>query len=132
MRRRTGEPAATGPTLPASVGGAQEGAARALSFTTLIVANLGLILANRSWTETILATLRRPNAALWWVVGGATAFLALALGVPPLRELFHFAAVGPAGLTGAVAAGLLAVAGIEAVKLVFAWRAGSTPERARS
>ena len=35
--------------------------ARALSFTTLIVANFGLILANRSWSRTVLATLRTPN-----------------------------------------------------------------------
>ena len=34
--------------------------ARALSFTTLIIANIGLILTNRSWTRTILPTLRRP------------------------------------------------------------------------
>ena len=36
--------------------------ATALSFTTLVVANLGLIFANRSWTRTIWSTLRTPNA----------------------------------------------------------------------
>src|SRR5262249_45706879 len=39
--------------------------ARALTFTTLIVANLGLIFTNRSWSRTILATLHEPNSALW-------------------------------------------------------------------
>src|SRR5262249_8340764 len=53
--------------------------ARALCFTTLIVANLGLILTNRSWSRTTLATLRSPNPALWWVVGGTLAFLAVVL-----------------------------------------------------
>ncbi len=45
--------------------------ATALSFTTLVVANLGLIFANRSWTRTIWSTLRTPNAALWWVIVAA-------------------------------------------------------------
>ena len=46
-------------------------AARALSFATLVVAFLTIILVNRSWTRTILSTIRAPNAALWWVVTGA-------------------------------------------------------------
>ncbi len=36
-----------------------------MSFTTLVVANLGLIFANRAWTRTIWSTLRTPNADLW-------------------------------------------------------------------
>jgi Ca2+-transporting ATPase len=64
--------------------------ARALSFTTLIIANLGLILTNRSWSRTILDTLRTRNAALWWVLGGALFFLGLVLYLPFLRGLFHF------------------------------------------
>jgi hypothetical protein len=51
---------------------------RALSFTTLIIANLSLILTNRSWSRTILDSLRSPNAALWWVLIGVVAFLGLA------------------------------------------------------
>jgi len=43
---------------------------RTLTFTTLVVANLGLIFVNRSWTATVLGGLRSRNAALWWVTGG--------------------------------------------------------------
>src|SRR6185369_11413412 len=50
--------------------GQAESEARALAFTTLIIANLGLILINRSWSRTVLATIRSPNPALWWVIGG--------------------------------------------------------------
>ncbi|MGE5192630.1 MAG: cation-translocating P-type ATPase [Deltaproteobacteria bacterium] len=71
--------------------GQGEREARALSFTTLIVGNLGLILANRSWSRSILETLRTPNRALWWVVGGTVTFLAVVLYVPFVRDLFHFA-----------------------------------------
>jgi len=56
--------------------GQGEAEARALTYTTLVIANLGLILANRSWSRTILETMSTPNPALWLVIGGALAFLA--------------------------------------------------------
>ena len=46
-------------------------AARALTFATLVVSFLTIILVNRSWTRTVVSMLRAPNPALWWVVGGA-------------------------------------------------------------
>src|SRR5262249_46713946 len=42
--------------------------ARALAFTTLIVANLALIFTNRSWSRTFSESLRTPNAASRWVL----------------------------------------------------------------
>ena len=44
--------------------------ARALTFTTLIIASRGLVFTNRSWSYGLLATMRVPNPALWWVTGG--------------------------------------------------------------
>jgi P-type Ca2+ transporter type 2C len=91
--------------------------ARALSFTTLIAANLALILTNRSWSRTILQTLRTPNAALWWVLSGAISFLALVLSVPFLRGLFKFSVLSPADLLICFAAGILSIAWFEALKV---------------
>jgi Ca2+-transporting ATPase len=65
--------------------------ARAVAFAALVLANAGLILSNRSVSRSILSTLRTPNRALWWVVGGALGGLAVALYVPPLRNVFGFA-----------------------------------------
>ena len=65
--------------------------ARALTFTTLIFANLGLIMVNRSWSRTILSTLRVPNTAFWWVSSAAVVLLALVLYVPFLEAIFKFA-----------------------------------------
>jgi Ca2+-transporting ATPase len=96
--------------------GQNEGRARALSYTTLIIANLGLILTNRSRTRTIIATLRAPNAALWWVLGGATTFLTLILTVPFLRNLFHFSPLYPADIAICLGAGALSIAGFELFK----------------
>ncbi len=97
--------------------GLDEGAARALTFTTLVVANIALIFANRSWERTILASLGSPNRSLWWISGGAALCLALVLTVPPLRDLFHFAPVGGMDLLVAIAAGLAGIAWFELFKL---------------
>ncbi len=67
-----------------------EAEARMLSFVTMVLGNLGLIFTNRSWSHSILATLRIPNKALWWITGFALGFLALVLSVPFLRSLFKF------------------------------------------
>jgi len=72
------------------LGGYGENEARMIGFVCLVIANLGLIITNRSWTHSLPAILRIPNAALWWVSGGAIAFLTLILSVRILRDLFKF------------------------------------------
>jgi Ca2+-transporting ATPase len=91
--------------------------ATALSFTTLVVANLGLIFANRSWTRTIWSTLKTPNAALWWVSGGTMLFLGLALYVPFLRDLFHFSTLHADDLALCLAAGFVSILWFEVLKV---------------
>ena len=65
--------------------------ARALTFTTLVIQMISLIIVNRSRSQNILHALRSPNRAFWWVVGGAVTFLAAVLYMPSLREVFGFA-----------------------------------------
>jgi P-type Ca2+ transporter type 2C len=91
--------------------------ARALAFTTLIIANLSLIFVNRSWKDTALATLRLPNTALWWVTGGAVVFLPLILYVPFLRDLFRFSTLHPIDLAICIIGGLSSVLWFEGFKL---------------
>ena len=88
----------------------------ALSFTTLVVSNVSLILVNRSWTKSIVATLRVPNAALWWVVGGAMLFLGLALYVPFLQRTFHFSTLHGNDLELCLAGGLVSIVWFEILK----------------
>src|SRR5262249_31194847 len=97
--------------------GHDEPDSRALTFTTLIVANLGLILANRSWSRTILATLRTPNPALWWVLGGAVALLGLILYVPYLTRLFQFDRLHLDDLLVCLASGIVSVLWFDGLKL---------------
>jgi Ca2+-transporting ATPase len=73
--------------------GLGEAEARMISFVIMVLGNLGLIFTNRSWTHSILATLRIPNKALWWISGFAVGFLAMILAFPFLRNLFQFGAL---------------------------------------
>ena len=93
--------------------------ARLMSFTSLVVGNLGLIFTNRSWTRSIIATLRIPNKALWWVTGGALGFLALVSLVPFLRSLFMFETHSWWEIVACLAAGLVSILVSEAIKLPF-------------
>ena len=104
--------------LLARAAGENDDTVRALAFTTLITANLGLILADRSWTRTILATLRKPNPALWWVIGGAALLLALTLSIPLIRDIFRFAPLSVADVAIAVGVGLVSILWFEAIKLL--------------
>lgn len=96
--------------------GQGEEEARALTFTTLIIANLGLIFTNRSWTRIVLDTLRSPNTALWWVTGGALIFLGLVLYVPFLQNLFRFSILHPVDFLICLAAGVVSILWFEVLK----------------
>lgn len=98
--------------------GRGESEARALTFTTLIIGNLSLILANRSHATTILGALRRPTPALGIVVGGGLGLLALVLYVPGLVDLFDLAPLRGTDLALSVAAGLTSVLWLQALSLV--------------
>jgi Ca2+-transporting ATPase len=63
---------------------------RAMTFTTLMVANIAVILTNRSWTDHIFKIIATSNKAVIWVIGGAITFLALILNTPFFLNLFQF------------------------------------------
>ncbi len=100
---------------------------RVVTFVTLVIANLMLILANRSWTRVIVATLRTPNAALWWVIGGAFVVLALVVYVPFLRALFRFSILHPMDIVICLAAGVGSLLWFEVWKLLRNRRAPTRP-----
>lgn len=91
---------------------------RALTFTTLIVANIGLIFINRSTTRSIAELIRERNSAVKWVAGGALVFLLLVLFIPPVRDVFHFDKLHADDLLICSGAGLLATAWFEIIKKI--------------
>jgi Ca2+-transporting ATPase len=93
-----------------------EASARAMGFASIVLANIALILGNRSshagWREML-----RPNRALWWVIGIAVAALAVSLYVEPLRAIFRFAPLTPPQLAAAALPAALALVGMTLAKL---------------
>jgi len=89
-----------------------------LTFTTLVIANLGLIFTNRSWSKTVVSTLRNKNNALWIVTAGTILFLGLILLVPFLQSLFMFSQINSMDVLICIIAGALSVVWFEILKLV--------------
>ncbi len=89
---------------------------RALTFTTIVAANLCLILTNRSWSDNLLTSLRTPNRALFWVFAGTIASLLLVLYVPVLQDLFRFGSLSLPDLGTCLAAGAISVVWFEIFK----------------
>ncbi|MBR8839166.1 MAG: cation-translocating P-type ATPase [Stigonema ocellatum SAG 48.90 = DSM 106950] len=92
--------------------------ARALTFTTLILANLGLILSESSSSRLSLKILKSPNAALWWVIGGGLFFLLFVLYIPFLRHLFSFSFLHAIDLAICVGGGAISLLWFEQLKLL--------------
>jgi Ca2+-transporting ATPase len=97
--------------------GYSEQETRALSFTTLIAANIAVILSNRSWTRNIFQILRTSNKTVKYVVGGATFFLILVLNVPFLLDLFQFEKISMTESLVCVAAGFSSIIWFEMYKV---------------
>jgi P-type Ca2+ transporter type 2C len=98
--------------------GYSEKGIRTLTFVTLIVSNISIIISNRSWTHGIFKILASPNKAVTWIVGGAIIFLILILNIPFLLNLFLFEKIGLAEFMVCVGAGLLSITWFEIYKQV--------------
>jgi Ca2+-transporting ATPase len=92
--------------------------ARALTFVVLVLSNLGLIHANRSWGPTAVLGNAESNAQFGWIAAGAVLVLGAVLGVPAISGLFAFAAPTPVMLLAAVGAAGLGMLWFEGVKRV--------------
>lgn len=101
--------------------GANADTARTVAFITLVATNILLVLTNRSWTQSLVGSLLRPNIALWLVIASTVLFLTAALNVAYLREAFQFAALPPSELLHIAVASAVAALGIEAMKFARGW-----------
>jgi len=69
-----------------------EEAARALSFVTMIAADVALIFVNRAPDSSFAKLLARPNKVFWVIACGSAVVVASVLYIPALAEAFRFAA----------------------------------------
>jgi len=98
--------------------GQGEAEARALTYITLIIANICLILTNLSWSKNLLSSVGSRNTALWLVIGGALVFILLILYVPALRDIFKMAYLHPIDIVFCFAAGIASILWFEILKAV--------------
>jgi Ca2+-transporting ATPase len=91
---------------------------RAMTFVTLIVSNIAVILTNRSWSENIFKIIASPNKAVLWVVGGAVFFLAIILNFTFFLDLFQFQKLTLINIFICSAAGLSTILWFEIYKMV--------------
>ncbi len=93
-----------------------EAEVRTLTFSTMVLTNLMLIVTNRSPTRSSLAELLSPNPILWALVGGTVLLLRTVIYVPLPRELFRLATPPPASLAACALVSTVAIAWMEIVK----------------
>ena len=95
----------------------EDGAIRATTFAVLTIANLGLIHANRSFSQSSWRRTRPSNPMFALIAGAAVALLALVLVAPVLRAFFSFTLPSWPLAAAGLAALLFSLAWFEAVKV---------------
>ena len=90
--------------------------ARTLTFATLVISNLTLIVANLSWSQSLFKTLCSDNKALRYVLAGALSGLFLVLYVPALRSMFRFSLLHGDDLLIVFIVGTLSIAWLRLIK----------------
>jgi P-type Ca2+ transporter type 2C len=96
--------------------GMPEAEVRSLTFFSLVMTIVGLILVNRSFNTSLRTAFRRPNASLRWILAAVAAMLALTLVWPFASRLFRFGPLHLNDLALALGAGLLVVVILEFLK----------------
>jgi Ca2+-transporting ATPase len=101
--------------------GMPEEEVRALAFFSLVLAIVGLIFVNRSFSASLVTALRRPNPALSLVLLAVTTTLSVTLLWPFARGLFRFGPLHLDDLALTLGAGVLVLIFLELLKPL--WRA---------
>ena len=100
--------------------GKDEKTTRSFVFITMLLANIFLTFANRSFEYTIARTLFYRNYLLWWMIGASTAILIIILLVPVARNLFQLGALTAAEVAWCMLGALVSVGWFE----VWKWLKG--------
>ncbi|MBG6060121.1 magnesium-transporting ATPase (P-type) [Cryobacterium sp. MP_M3] len=90
---------------------------RSVTFATLVIGNVALILVKRSWTLNIWRTFEHRNRTVKWMLLGSVSLLLIVLLVPGLRDAFNLGPIGPGDWAVAFIAGFAGVAWFEVYKV---------------
>ena len=100
--------------------GMPEDEARALTFFSLLLSIVSLILVNRSFSTSLIAAFRRPNPALAWILLAITVIMGLSLLWPTASALFRFGPLHVNDLALTLAVGIVVLIVLEILKHL--WR----------
>lgn len=90
---------------------------RSVTFATLVLGNLALILVNRSWSlSTWQSLLQRKNSTIKWLLGGAVLVLVMMISIAPLAQAFSLAPLPLTHWAIATGAAVLGVSWFEIYK----------------
>jgi Ca2+-transporting ATPase len=90
---------------------------RSITFATLVLGNLALILVNRSWSLSMWQSLlHRKNATIKWLLGGSGLALIMMISIAPLATAFSLAPLTLADWAIAAGAATLGVSWFEIYK----------------
>ena len=96
-----------------------EDVVRSITFTSLVLSNLGLLLVNRSWRLPIWKMKGQPrNPAAKWITTATLFVLTAMMTVPLLRDAFHFGELSYLQACVAMGAAILGVAWFELFKML--------------
>ena len=104
--------------------GMPEDEARALTFFSLVLSIVSLILVNRSFSTSLVVAFRRPNPVLLWILLTVAVVLGLSLLWPAAAALFRFGPLHPDDLALTIAAGTGVLIILEALKRLRRARLG--------
>ncbi len=96
--------------------GMPEGDVRELSFLSLIVSIIALILVNRSFGTSLKEAFTRKNMTLRYILGAITSVLTLTVMIPPFRKLLKFGTPDWKHVATAIALGGLLLVLLELLK----------------
>jgi Ca2+-transporting ATPase len=97
--------------------GCSEGQVRAMTFTTLILSNLLLVLSDLSETKSVFTIAKDPNLSVKVILGAALLFLAAVLYIPLLRGLFHLELFPPSYYAAVAVVAVFSIGWSEIIKL---------------
>jgi P-type Ca2+ transporter type 2C len=102
---------------------------RALTFFSLVMAIIGLIFVNRSFSSSIVTALTRRNPALRWVLVSVSVLLGVTLLWPFASALFRFGQLHWNDLAVTLGAGIVVLILLEFAKSLLRGRTWGSPTR---
>jgi len=110
--------------------GVSQDECRTLTFVTMVIANMMLIVTDLSWSKNIGEIAAAKNPAVIWMLGSTSFALVAVLCVPFLRSVFHFTSLTFVEFGYALVGGVVSLLWFEGLKRI--WKQMKKSETSRA